>query len=193
MGTSGIKLNTQDSYVGYQLAQTLTSGEISVEVKGLAPDGPGPKLKIFSMMDSAASLFSSQFLFNVQYRGTPGNPDNCIAFKALYNGAQFETNRDQRSAGTLYLDPNTTYLFKAVWGPSIEVIVQQGIGGATLYDFAIPTSGTYNPSPHMAYLGANRGGSSAEEGTYPGAIFRNFFVGNKPRPTSLGSAITAPR
>jgi hypothetical protein len=193
MGTDGIKLNTQDSFVSYTLAQTLTSGEISVEVKGLAPGGPGAKLKIFSMMDGSSSLFSSPYLFNVQYRGAPGNPDNCIAFKALYNGVQTETNFSQRADGYLNLNANTTYFFKALFGPTINVIVQQGIGGATLYNFALPASGSYGPSPHLALLGANRGGSTAEEGSYPGATYRNFFVGNKPRPTSLGSAITAPR
>ena len=198
MGADGIKLNTQDSFVSYTLAQTLTQGEISVEVKGLYEGNPeGAKLKIFSMMDGSSSLFSSPFLFNVQYRGDPepngGNPSNCIAFKMLIEGAQTETNRDQRSEGYLPLNANTTYFFKALWGSSIEVIVKQGISGSTLYDFALPTSGTYGPTPHLALLGANRGGSTSEEGSYPGAIYRNFFVGNKPRPTSLGSALPARR
>jgi hypothetical protein len=95
--------------------------------------------------------------------------------------------------GVRILDPNITYFFKAVWGASVQVIVQQGIGGASIYDMALPATGTYNPTPHIAVLGANRGGTTIEDGTYPGAIYRNFFVGNKPRPTSLGSAITAAR
>jgi hypothetical protein len=195
MGADGLKLNTQDSFVSYTLAQTLTSGEISVEVKGLSPDNPsGPKLKIFSMMDGASNLFASSYLFNVQYRGAPGNPDNAISFKALYGGAQTEPTLAQRAAGVRLLDPSTTYLFKALWSSTaVQVIVQQGIGGATIYDMALPATGTYNPTPHIAVLGANRGGTTIEDGTYPGAIYRNFFVGNKPRPTSLGSAITAPR
>ncbi len=198
MGADGIKLNDQDSYVAYQLAQTLTSGELSVEIKGLYAGHPaGAKLKLFSMMDNSASLFSSNFLFNVQYRGDPepngGNPSNCISFKALYNGAQTEPSRDQRFAGILDLQATTTYFVKLLFGPSITISVQRGIGGPVLYTMTLPAGGTYNPVPHMAFLGAKRGGLTTEEGTYPGATYRNLFVGNTPRPTSLGSAIPAAR
>ena len=38
--------------VRYQLAEAMTSGEVSVEVEGLHPNGPNHKLKIFSMNSS---------------------------------------------------------------------------------------------------------------------------------------------
>ena len=52
------------------------------------------------------------------------------------------------------------------------------------------TSGTYNPSPQTVYLGAND--AAQESGSYPGAIYRNLWVGNGPRPETLGSALQAP-
>ncbi len=48
----GLRLDTERSYVQYQLQQVLSSGEFSVEVEGLRPDGPNHKLKIFSMNDT---------------------------------------------------------------------------------------------------------------------------------------------
>jgi hypothetical protein len=194
MGTDGIKLNDQNSWVRYVLAQTLTSGEMSVEVKGLAPNGPGGKLKVFSMMDGGDNLISSHFLFNVQYRGVPGNPDNCISFKALYGtGAdKFEPDLAQRNAARRSLNPNTYYLFQVFWSNTIRVVVKEGgATGPINYELTIgaPT-GSYNPTPHTAYIGARAEG---EDGTFPGTTYRNFWVGNKPRPTSLGSALSAGR
>src|SRR5688500_10476357 len=50
----GIRLETERSYVRYQLEQAMTSGEFSVEVEGLRPNGPDHKLKIFTMNDRDA-------------------------------------------------------------------------------------------------------------------------------------------
>ncbi len=47
----GLRLDTERSYVRYQLGEAITNGEFSVEVEGLHPGGPDHKLKIFSMND----------------------------------------------------------------------------------------------------------------------------------------------
>jgi hypothetical protein len=52
------------------------------------------------------------------------------------------------------------------------------------------TPGTYNPSPHTVYLGAND--AAQESGSYAGAIYRNLWVSDRPRPSSLGSALHEP-
>jgi hypothetical protein len=83
MGTRGLRIESDRSWVRYQLDSTLTSGEISVEVEGLQPNGLGVKSRIFSMMDGGNNLYRSKFLFNVQYRGVAGNPDNAISYKVL--------------------------------------------------------------------------------------------------------------
>ena len=90
----GLRVDNATSWVRYVLASTLTSGEISVEVEGLHPDNPGGKSRIFSMMDGGSNLYKSKFLFNVQYRGVSGNPDNAISYKVLMGDAdlKFEPN-----------------------------------------------------------------------------------------------------
>lgn len=183
MGTRGLRVDNANSWVKYQLAQTLTSGEISVEVEGLAPNGSGSKARIFSMMDGGDLLYHSPYLFNVQYRGADGNPDNAISFKVLMGGEffKYEPTFSQRAAGVRSLDPNTTYLWTATWGTTFRLVVREGgANGPVIYDMSMPTSGTYNPVPHTVYLGAND--AAFETGSYAGAIYRNFYVGTGPRP-----------
>jgi len=193
----GIRLDTENSWVRYELPSTMTSGEISVEVEGLRPNGPASKARIFSMMDGGNNLFNSRYLFNVQYRGREGNPDNCFSFKVLYGGEAFKFEPDLavRSASVYSLDSSQTYLWKATWSSSqfrLEVF-EGGIGGNMIYNRAQSTSGSYSPSPHTVYLGANNGPFGQESGSFAGATYRNLWVGSGPRPTSLGNALTQQR
>lgn len=186
----GLRIENPTSWVRYQLASTLTSGEISVEVEGLRPNGSGPKARIFSMMDGGNNLFRSKFLFNVQYRGADGNPDNAISYKVLMGDSdlKYEPTLSERTAGIRSLNPDTTYLWTATWGSSFRLTVREGgMAGAVIYDRTQPTPGTYNPSPHTVYLGAND--AAQESGSYGGAIYRNLWVSDRPRPASLGSAL----
>jgi hypothetical protein len=166
-----------------------------MEIEGLHADGPGGKLKVFSMMDGTGDLFSSQYLFTAQYRGVPGNPDNCISFKALLGdpAIKLEPDLGTRTASVRTLDPGRAYFWKATWSTGFALQIKEGINGATLYDYGQTASdfpgASYNPTPHFAYLGANNGRFGAEEGSWPGAIYRNVWIGNGPRPASLGSAL----
>jgi hypothetical protein len=190
MGTRGLQVATDRSWVRYQLESTLTSGEISVEVAGLRPNGPGEKARIFSMMDGGNNLYRSKFLFNVQYRGVRGNPDNAISYKVLMGDEdlKYEPDRSEREAGVRMLNPDTTYLWAATWGGTFQLTVREGgESGPIIYESSRQTSGTYSPSPHTVYLGAND--AADESGSYAGAIYRNLWVGTRPRPVSLGSAL----
>ena len=191
MGTRGLRVDNATSWVRYQLASTLTSGEISVEVEGLQPNSPGQKSRIVSMMDGGPLLFDSKFLFNVQYRGLTGNPDNAISYKVLMGDSdlKYEPDFGQREAGIRSLNPGTTYLWTATWGSTFRLVIREGgANGTVIYDRSQATPGTYNPFPHTAYLGANDWAS--ESGSYAGAIYRNLWVGSGPRPASLGSALS---
>jgi hypothetical protein len=190
MGTQGLRVDTDRSWVRYQLPATVTGGEISVEVSGLQPNGAGSKARIFSMMDGGNNLFRSKFLFNVQYRGVRGNPDNAISYKVLMgdDDLKYEPDRSERVAGVRMLSPGTPYLWTATWGTTFQLTVREGgASGPIIYESSQATSGTYNPSPHTVYLGAND--AADESGSYAGAIYRNLWVGSGPRPSSLGSAL----
>jgi hypothetical protein len=187
----GLRVNNSNSWVRYRLPQVLPAGEFSVEVEGLRPNGPGDKMKVISMNDASADLITSPFQMSAQYRGSPGNPDNAIAFKMLFGSEAFKLEPDfgQRSAGVRLLDPSRWYLWKVTWSNGIRLTVQEGIGGPVIYDLSQTTAGTYNPSQQFAFLGANNGPLGAEVGSWPGVTYRNLWLSNKPRPASLGSAL----
>jgi hypothetical protein len=65
-----------------------------------------------------------------------------------------------------------------------------GINGVTLYNVGVKsTKGQYLPSPWYCYLGAPVGRSGGEAASIPGTIYRNVYIGSKPRPDTLGSAL----
>jgi len=189
----GLRLDTEDSYVRYLLAETMSNGEFSVEVEGLHPNGPDHKLKIFSMSDSTGDLTNSNFQMSTMYRGINGNPANCIAFKAVFGSQSriLEPNRGQRDAAVMSLDPSRVYFWKATWGSEFRLVVAEGgINGTPIYNLGFSSSGaTYRPSPPYAFLGSNQSVYGSDAGTFPGATYRNLWIGNKPRPATLGNAL----
>jgi len=197
----GIKLNNSNAYLRYQLAAPLDSGEFSMEIAGLQANGPGGKLKVFSMMDGTGDLYRSNYLLNAQYRGVGGNPDNCIAFKALFGDPFFKLEPDinTRVQSIVGLNPATAYFWKATWNDGFQLVVQEGVGGRVIYNVSQKISdittmvARYNPTPHFAYLGANNGPFGEEDGSWPGAIYKNVWIGRAPRPATLGNAIELPR
>ncbi len=186
----GIRLDTETSYVLYQLPEAMTNGEFSVEVEGLRPNGPDHKLKIFSMNDRNADPSFSDNYMSTMYRGLDGNPPNCIAFKAVF-GSQSriaEPNSPERNASVRMLDPARTYFWKATWGSEFRLLVLDGgISGSSIYEMAKSVGGTLRGT--HAWLGSNQAISGSDAGTFPGATYKNLFIGNRPRPTTLGNAL----
>src|SRR5947209_7955238 len=87
------------------------------------------------------TLFRS-YLLNAQYRGSGGNPDNCIAFKALFGDPFFKLEPDAgaRGAAVMSLDPSRAYFWKGIWNTEFRLVVQEGINGRTLYNYGIAVS-----------------------------------------------------
>jgi hypothetical protein len=197
----GIQLNQGAGFVGYVkyvLPQTISSGEFSMDVEGLRANGPGDKAKVFGMQQGPddSDFVTNKYRVDIQYRGINGVPPNCIQFRVLYGSAtdtsvRYEPDTAKRNASVFLLDPSTTYYWQATWGSVFRLVtLQGGMTGSTLYDYSIPTPrGSYQPNPHYAYLGAPPARSGPEAASIPGAIYRNVWLGNRPRPASLGSAL----
>jgi len=189
----GIRMNDELAYVVYELPQVLNSGEISVEVTGLHPDGPLGKPRIFSILGKLGVIASSsRYSMNVQYRGAGGNPNNCIAWKAIFgdNSQSLEPSTAQRFASVFSLDPSNVYLWTGTWTPnSFRLVVREGgPSGSVIYDLA-DSGGNWSPARMYAFLGTNNGAFVQFDGTYAGMTLRNLWVGSTPRPASLGSAL----
>jgi hypothetical protein len=197
----GLRLNNGQSHVRYLLASTITSGEFSMDIEGLAANGPGDKAKVFGMQEGQDDFITNRYRVDIQYRGILGFPPNAITFRALYGdgddlGKRYEPDTATRMRSVYNLNPATTYYWRANWGTEFRVIVKDGggnataINGTTIYNIGMPSlKGTYAPSTHYAYLGAPVGRSGGESASIGGAIYRNVYIGSKPRPDTLGSAL----
>jgi hypothetical protein len=196
VGERGIQLNTGTSFVKYLLAQTITSGEFSMDVEGLRANAPGDKTKVFGMQEGQGDFITNRYRVDIQYRGTAGFPPNAITFRALYGDSgdldvRYEPDTATRMASVHNLNPSTTYHWKATWGSEFRVVVLEGGGGGTqIYNIGVRSpNGIYAPSPHYAYLGAPTGRSGTESASIAGAIYRNVWLSNRARPATLGSAL----
>jgi hypothetical protein len=185
----GIRLESNVSYVRYLIPQTITSGEFSMEVEGLAANAPGDKSKVFGMQAGTDDYITNDYRVDVQYRGTGGFPPNAITFRALYGSAddldvRYEPDTLTRLNSAVLLNPSTTYFWKATWGAEFRVTVREGSSsGRVLYDVGVRSPrGTYNPMPHYAFIGTPTGRSGAESASIPGTIYRNVYIGARPRP-----------
>ena len=172
----GIRLNDIFAYVIYQLPQTVPSGEFSMDVEGLATNGPGGKPKIFQMLDSPSTIPSaSRNYINAQYRGRPGNPDYSVAFKAVMGSVNsssvVEPDLAKRNQSVLMLDPSRTYFWQGIWDAnSFRLVVRDGgIGGTVLYDYrmAASSSNAFAPSPTTRFWAATTKVLAPAPGRFP--------------------------
>ncbi|MQA30326.1 MAG: hypothetical protein GEU82_10880 [Luteitalea sp.] len=185
----GIRLESNQSYVRYLIPQTISSGEFSMEVEGLAANAPGDKSKVFGMQEGTDDYIVNPYRVDIQYRGTGGFPPNAITFRALYGSAddldvRYEPDTGTRLNSAIPLNPATTYFWKATWGSEVRVTVREGgINGRVIYDHGVRSpNGTYAPRPHYAFIGTPTGRSGAESASIPGTIYRNVYIGARPRP-----------
>ena len=104
---------------------------------------------------------------------------------------RYEPDTTTRLNSTFALNPSTTYHWKAVWGSEFRLVVTEGsAAGVPLYNVGMASpNGVYAPSPHYAYLGAPVGRSGTESASIAGTIYRNVWIANRPRPSTLGSAL----
>ena len=167
-----------------------------MDVEGLAANGPGDKCKVFGMQEGTSEFVTNDYRVDVQYRGAKGAPVNAIYWRVIYgdgadDGLRYETDRATREASVRILNAAATYPWKLTYGPEIRLVVRDGgMAGSALYDYGLSAPrGRYDPSPHVAYLGAPIDRSGAASASIAGTIYRNVWLGAQSRPESLGSAL----
>jgi len=182
----GATINTNDSHVRYILAQTLTNGEFSLEVTGVANNSTGDKTKIMAMYDGNGDITTSNWRCTVEKRD-----GGIVAWRFIAGrpgDAQIDTGPDQRLP--VSFNPGVTFGWKATWGGGFRVQVKAGgLNGNTVYDQGAGLGAVYAPNPHMAFLGSPIGRAGPGDASTPGATYTNVYIGNTGRPQSLGSAL----
>jgi hypothetical protein len=186
----GATINSNESHIRYQLPQTVTAGEFSMEVDGIQNFTPGDKTKIMAMYDGNGDITTSDYRATIEKRDA-----GIIAWRFIAgetdSEAQIETIGAERVG--INFNPSQTYLWKSSWGNHFfRVEIFNGSTTADrIYEFGKPYEGTYDPTPHVAFIGSPIGRGGPGDASVVGATWRNVYLGSigRPRPTSLGTAL----
>lgn len=177
----GLKLESQLSYVSYQLPQTLTEGEFSLLVTGMPANTDGGKTKLFAMGQGYDDIVTNDRRMTVEKRG---DPYGIIAWRFITHDDQVDT---EGPAERMFYDfkASQTYFFQATWRNNrFNLMIREGgADGRTIYNMGKNFDGRpYDPNPHVIYLGAPVGRSGPEGASVDQAIIRQVWVSGRARP-----------
>lgn len=177
----GVKLHDFSSHIRYRLPQTLTAGEFSIIITGMATNNEGDKTKVMAMSEGLADIVTNDRRFTIEKRG---NPAGYIAWRFITRVDQIDTVGAERVRRDF--DPGQAYLFTTTWNGFFNLRIQRGgSSGETIYSMGKPYQGVYDPNPHYAFIGAPAGRSGLTAATVPGMIVRNVWISPRPRPSGL--------
>jgi len=175
----GVRLNTLGSYIQYRLDQTVTGGEYSMLVSGIETNTEGGKTKIMSMAEGFSDITTNDRRFTIEKRG---NPAGAVAWRVITSNDQIDTVGRERVI--VHFNPASTYFWKATWGGNrFNLLIKNGgVNGGTIYNFGKNYGGSYDPNPHVAFLGGPGGRAGQNSGTVPGIVIRQVWLSSRPRP-----------
>jgi len=177
----GVRLNEFTSHIRYRLPQTLTAGEFSIIVTGMATNTEGDKTKVMSMSEGLDDIVTNDRRMTVEKRG---DPEGIVAWRFITRETQIDTEGAEREF--VAFDANQAYLFTATWNGFFSVRIQRGgSAGETIYHKGKPYRGIYDPNPHYLFLGGPPGRSGVTAASVPGMIIRNVWISPRPRPAGL--------
>jgi hypothetical protein len=176
----GARTISTESYIQWQLSQTLTSGEMSFYVDNFNPLAAGGKTKFAAMSSNAADVTTDPYRFTLEKRGadysSPGQVRWRIitgdATNAVYDGGPWQPT----------LDKTKTHFIKFTWGNgTITLLIAEadattGVLGTTRLNVSGTYKGTYKPNPHMASIGAEAGRAGVADASVPNMTVRYVWV-----------------
>jgi hypothetical protein len=174
----GVQLQTWDSYISYQLPQTLLEGEYSLIVTGMKANTKGDKQKVMAMAQGYSDIIENDRRMTVEKRG---DPPGAIAWRFLTHDDRIET-----TVRPIYnFSADQSYFYQTTWRNNLfAVLIQEGgIGGKSVYNEGHTWKGRpYDPNPHVIYVGAPSGRSGSSAASIENTIYRQIWVSNRPRP-----------
>jgi len=184
-GAQGVEMDSESSYIQYQLQNFLAAGEMSALITNVGVVSPNedPKDRIFSMREGDAAINDNIYRMTVDKRG-----NGAIAWRFLSGqncgGCYIETTGGERQVYPFH--ESLTYFVKATWGHgSFNVQFREGgVNGNVIYDFGKQYDREYTPAPHMVFAGSPyQGGDRGDPATIEGMIIRQLWVSGNPRPS----------
>jgi hypothetical protein len=176
----GVRLESQFSYISYELEQTLTEGEFSIITSGMPANTEGGKTKLFAMSSGYSDIVTNERRMTVEKRGDPAG---VVAWRFITHGDQVDTEGAERQ----FVDfrEERTYFWQATWRNNFFnlLIKDGGVNGGIIYDKGKGFAGrAYDPIPHVIYLGAPIGRSGPEGASVDHVTIRQVWVSSRPRP-----------
>ena len=180
----GVRLESQLSYISYELQQTLTEGEFSIIVTGMPANTEGDKTKLFAMAQGYGDIVTNDRRMTVEKRGDPAG---VIAWRFITYDDQIDTVGAERRAYNF--QQNLTYFWKATWRNNVfNLLVREdavsGVNGRKIYEMGKHFAGRAYRSepPRHLHWGARRpqrlAGASVDH-----VIIRQVWVSGRPRPS----------
>jgi hypothetical protein len=176
----GVRLETQLSYISYQLPQTLSEGEFSILVTGMPANTEGDKTKLFAMGQNYDDIVTNERRMTVEKRGDPAG---VVAWRFITHDDQVDTEGADRQF--IDFQATQTYFWQATWrGNRFNLLIREGgADGRTIYNLGKNFKGrAYEPTPHVVYIGAPVGRSGETGASVDHAIIRQVWVLARPRP-----------
>jgi hypothetical protein len=176
----GIRLESQLSYVSYQLESPLLEGEFSILVTDMPTNTDGGKTKLFAMGEGYGDIVTNNRRMTVEKRG---DPPGVVAWRFITHGDQVDTEGAEREV--VQFNASLSYFWQATWRSNFFrlVIREGGVGGRTIYDKGKPFAGrAYDPIPHVIYLGAPVGRSGPAGASVDHVTIRQVWVSGRERP-----------
>jgi hypothetical protein len=175
----GVRLETQLSYISYQLGQPLTDGEFSILTTGMPTNTEGDKTKLFAMGEGYGDIVTNNRRMTVEKRGQPAG---IVAWRFISHLDRIETVGAERRV--VNFDENQHYLWQATWRAGrFNLLVTEGVvSGRAIYNFGKPFQGAYDPDPHVIYIGSPVGRSGPTAASVDHVTIRQVWVSGRPRP-----------
>ena len=186
IANTGLRLNTQESYVTYVLNPNLQAGEVSVMVTGIDEGNPGDKTKVFSMQEgSGADVTDNDYRVTVEKRGAQYVTPGAVTWRLITGDAgQHDRIFDGDRIGVAFSDERW-YFWQFKWqtGSAGLIVREDGPNGRVIYNSSKGTGGNpYRPVPHIVRLGQIPGRAGPIDASVPGAVYKNLWVSSRPRP-----------
>lgn len=182
----GVELLTLDSYIAYDLPQTITEGEFSYLASNVRTGHEGGKTKLMAMSQGYGDITTNDRRMTFEKRN-----GGDIAWRLLTHGDQIDTIGPER----LNIDfrptsPDHHWFFEMSWRGNVftPLIRENSANGREVYRFPKHWEGRpYDPNPHVAFIGGPGGRAGNESGSVPNIIIRQVWLSSRPRPASIAN------
>ena len=175
---TGAKMVSHGSHIEYAV-ETVADGELSMMVTNTPTNTEGNKTKVMSMREGRTDITTNDRRFTAEKRG---NPAGIIAWRMITSNDQIDTVGAQRIV--VEFSASKWYLWTAQWGGNrFNLTIREGdANGKVIYNFGKSYRGTYDPRPHLAYVGAPIGRGGSSDATIPGMIAKQVWLSHRARP-----------